>query len=266
MTTNQNGKPAHVALVTGASSGIGEAMCRLLAAEGYELVVTARRVDRLEALKRELAGIVPVHIVALDLGESDAPQRLFDAVSALGLHVDTLINNAGYALPGKFLDTNWDDQARLIQVLATAPAHLIHLFAPAMVARGYGRVLNVASIGAFTPASPQVTLYSALKHFVMVTTLSLRVELAGTGVSLTTLCPGPTATEWAERANMKGIFARLPRGMVLSAEKVARLGFDAMQRGDARIVTGATTKLTAALLPFLPDSWAIKLLEQGAPD
>lgn len=255
----------HVALVTGASSGIGAAFCRLLAHEGYDLVVVARRIERLQQLQRELEGRARVLPLAADLAAPDSPANIHRAVVDAGLQVDTLINNAGYALPGTFLDTRWDDQAQLIQVLAVAPAQLIRLFAPAMVARGYGRVLNVASIAAFAPASPKMTLYAPLKHFVMTMSASLRGELQGTGVSVTTLCPGPTATEWAEVADMGATFAGLPRWSVLSAAQVAQQGYDAMMRGDSKVVTGCATRLTAALMPFIPESVALTWLARNAP-
>jgi short-subunit dehydrogenase len=256
-------KPA--ALVTGASSGIGAALCRLLAREGYELVITARRADRLEALKSELEPATRVHTIPLDLGLPESPAQLFGATRQLGLTVELLVNNAGYALPGRYLQSSWEEQARLIQVLATAPAHLVHQYLPGMIARGRGYVLNVASIGAFVPASPQMTLYAALKHFLLVMNRSLAEEYSGKGVQFTALCPGPTATEWASMAQADSVFAELPRWAILSAQRVAALGYQALMSGRDTVVTGAASRIATALLPFVPDALALKWLAKNAP-
>lgn len=254
-----------LALVTGASSGIGAAFCRLLAREGFDLVITARRADRLQELKTQLQPATQVHLVPLDLGLAESPRQLFTTTQQLGLTVDLLVNNAGYALPGRYLQSSWEDQARLIQVLATTPAHLVHLYLPDMVRRHRGYVLNVASVGALFPASPRLTLYAALKHFVLVMNRSLREEYKSSGIQFTALCPGPTATEWAGAAQLDSVFAQMPRWLVLSPDRVATLGYNAMMSGRHVVLTGAAARVTGALLPFLPDALALKWLAKNEP-
>jgi short-subunit dehydrogenase len=171
------------ALVTGASSGIGEAFCRELGADGFDLVLTARRQERLRALAEELEREhrVKTLVVPADLAEPEAPRQLLAAVDEAALDVDVLVNNAGYGVPVHYLDYPWERHAEFIQVLLTSVAHTTHLLLPGMVQRGWGRVINVSSLAALVTSSKGHTLYAAAKAFVLKMSESLALELDGTG-------------------------------------------------------------------------------------
>ena len=232
------------ALVTGASSGIGAEMARLLAARGYGLVITARRTDRLQALQAEIVAQhgVAVHVIAQDLAEPGAAAALYGAVQALGLEVAILVNNAGYGIAGPFLTMDLPAIGRMFQVNMTTLTELTQLFAQPMVARRHGFVLNVASAAAFLP-SPYVAAYAASKAYVLAFSEALRFELAASGVSVSTLYPGITATEFNAVAH-----ARTPAAMdasVLSARTVAHIGLAGMFAGKRAIVPGWINRINA---------------------
>jgi short-subunit dehydrogenase len=150
-------------LVTGASAGIGKAIAEVFASEGFDLVLTARRFDRLEALAGELRQRFGrrVTTIADDLADPAAPGRIADAVAMAGLTIDALVNNAGYGVPGKFTDTTWEQQRDMVQVMVMAPAELTHRLLPGMIARRYGRIINVASVAGLVPQSAGHPLYGA---------------------------------------------------------------------------------------------------------
>lgn len=258
----KTGHEPKVALVTGASSGIGEAFCNLLASKGCELVMVARRENLLAALKAGLEASHPcrVHILAMDLSAPDAPERIFQATEALGLEVDTLINNAGYGLSGAFHERPWAEHRDYLQVMCTAPTQLIHLYLPAMVARGDGRILNVASFSAYFAGSPRLTLYAALKHYLLIMSQSLYAELNGTGVTVTALCPGGTKTDWFEKAESLDAIEGLPKFTFLSPEQVARAGYDAMVQGRIAVIPGFWAKLTVMMSRFIPTGIFLRTL------
>ncbi len=237
MTTDKN-----TALVTGASSGIGVELARIHAERSGDLVVVARRRERLEALKAELerAHGVAVHVLAKDLAQGDAPQQIFDELQSRGVAVDILVNNAGFGHRGPFHKQPWATSEAMIKVNILALTALTRRFVPPMIERGRGRVLNVASMAGFVPG-PLMAVYYASKAFVVSFSETLADELAGTGVTVTALCPGPTQTEFAERAQTVG--TRLMEKMV-SAREVAEIGYDAMLRGKPVVVPGLLNKLT----------------------
>ena len=248
------------ALITGASSGIGEAIAREYAKRGKPLILTARRKERLEALAAELGVSVPVVVLAADLADPKAPQEMFDAIQAAGLHVDTLVNNAGYGVPGRYLSESWDSHRDFIQVLMTAVAELTYLFLPAMEANGYGRILNVASLAGLAPASAGHTLYGASKSWLIRFSECLALESNPRGVHVTALCPGFTYTEFHDVNGMRERVSKLPRWLWLDADTVARLGIDAVERGDARCITGGANRVIAGVSKYLPDGLARALV------
>ncbi len=227
------------ALITGASSGIGAELARLCAAAGYDLILAARRTDRLTELGSQLAAAhrVQSRAVAADLSDAAAPDALFGAVRGTG--IDILINNAGLATHGRYWETDWNRQAALLQVNMMAPAHLTRLFLPEMVRRGSGRVLQVASTAAFVPG-PLMATYYASKAFLVSFSEAIANELKGTGVSMTVLCPGPTRTEFFEVNALEK--TPLASGGAMSAEAVAREGYRAMMRGEAEVIAGARNR------------------------
>ena len=254
-STNNN-----YALITGASSGIGAAIAREYAARGKPLILTARRADRLNALAVELRAHVAVETIAADLADPNAPLRLFEETQARGLIVDTLVNNAGYGVPGRYLSADWKTHADFLQVLVTSVAELTWRFLPAMEAAGHGRILNIASLAGLVPASAGHTLYGAAKSFVIRFSESLAQEVRGHGVHVTALCPGFTYTEFHDVNGMREKISRLPKALWLSAEQVARLGVDAVEAGKPRVITGRINRAIAFVSKYLPDALARALV------
>jgi short-subunit dehydrogenase len=229
------------ALITGASSGIGEELARIHAAHGGDLVVVARRQDRLEALCAELENTyrVTVHVLVKDLARDAAAQQIRDELRARGVRVDYLVNNAGFGYGGFFHEQDWAVNEAMIRVNILAVAALTRMFLPEMVERRYGRVLNVASMAGFVPG-PLQSVYYASKAFVISFTEAVANELRGTGVALTVLCPGFTETEFGRVAGMASIrsFSR-----TFSAREVAEIGYEAMLRGKTIVVPGILNRL-----------------------
>lgn len=254
------------ALVTGASSGIGADIAREYAARGKPLVLTARRVERLEALAEELGSQVPCEVLAADLAAPGAPAALFAETQTRGIFVDTLVNNAGFGVPGRYLSVDWQTHADSIQVLMTSVAQLTHLYLPAMEAAGRGRILNVASLAGLVPATAGHTLYGACKAWLIRFSETLDQESRSRGVFVTALCPGMTYTEFHDVNGMREKVSKLPKGIWLTSAEVARLGVNAVESGRTRLVTGRSNKLIAGLSKYLPDRLARALLAAKAKD
>lgn len=252
------------ALITGASSGIGAAIAREYAARGKSLILTARRADRLHALAAELRPQVAVEVIIANLADPAAPAQLFAETQARGLFVDTLVNNAGYGVPGRFLAADWKTHADFLQVLVTAVAELSWRFLPAMEAAGHGRILNIASLAGLVPASAGHTLYGAAKSFVIRFSESLAQEVRGRGVHVTALCPGFTYSEFHDVNGMRGRVSGLPKAIWLSAAQVARLGVDAVEAGAPRVVTGKANRAIAVFCKYLPDALARALVTRSS--
>ena len=240
-------------LVTGASSGIGAAIAREYARRGKPLILTARREDRLLALADELEPRVPCTVIAADLADPAVPAALFQQISELGLHVDTLVNNAGYGVSGHYLAQPWAVHAEFMQVLVNAPCELAYLFLPAMQERRHGRILNVASLAGLVPGSAGHTLYGAAKAFLVKFSQSLALENTTTGVNVCALCPGFTYSEFHDVTGTRGLVSKMPRRMWMKAEDVARLGVDAVERGQIVCVTGRLNRAIKGLFKLLPD-------------
>lgn len=251
-----------LALVTGASAGIGAAFARLLAARGYDLALTARRADRLETLAAELRaghGVEALPIAA-DLSEPDAPRRILDDLAAGGRHVDALVNNAGYGLPGGYASTAWAEQAAFIQVMTTAPCELAHHVLGGMRERRFGRIVNVASLAGLVPGSAGHTLYAASKAFLIKFSQSLHLESAPEGVHVTALCPGFTYTEFHDANGTRArVSAATPGWLWQSAEAVVAAGWAAAEANRPVCVPSAANKAIAALAKAIPDGWALAL-------
>ncbi|MGZ3298732.1 MAG: SDR family NAD(P)-dependent oxidoreductase, partial [Asticcacaulis sp.] len=185
-------------LITGASSGIGLGFARVYAANGWDVAVTARRADRLNALCDEvrLRFGVEAHALPADLSDPATPEKLQTDITALGRTVDGLVNNAGYGQPGGFLGNSWDTHRAFMQVMWLAPAELIHRFLPGMVENRFGRIVNVASLAGYLPASPGDTLYGPVKTGLTRFSQSLHLEVRERGVHVSALCPGWTISEF----------------------------------------------------------------------
>jgi short-subunit dehydrogenase len=248
-------------LITGASAGIGAAFARDLAARHHDLVLTARRVERLEALAQELRDQhqTAVTVLPADLADPAAVRELCDALEARGLMVDWLVNNAGYGVPGTFEANDWSVHEAFIRVLMTAPAELAWRMLPGMRQRGYGRIINVASLAGHVPGSAGHTMYAASKAYLIKFSQSLALENRHLGVNVCALCPGFTWSEFHDVTGTRELMNKLPGFMWQTAEVVVREGHDAVERGEVVHVTGGMNRFIKALVKLLPDRLALWL-------
>ena len=240
-----------VALVTGASSGIGVAFAERLAAEGYDLCIVARRTERLEALKARIEGSTEakVHVMPADLAKPAQIRALAERLEAAGLEIDCLINNAGFGYQDALQDRRSEDWERMIQVNCSGLVALTRALLPAMIARGRGEILNVASIASFQ-AVATMSVYAASKAFVLSFSEGLRLEVKRHGVHVSCLCPGATISEFSQVAETK--HAKPPAIAWMTADAVARSGLRAMHRNKPVVIPGLLYKLMIygqALLP-----------------
>lgn len=252
------------ALVTGASAGIGAAFARELAARGTNLVLTARRQDRLQALAQELTQRhgIGVECIAADLADPQAPQRLCSDIEQRGVTIDVLVNNAGYGVGGHYPAQPWPVHAEFLQVMVTAPCELAWRLLPAMQRGGYGRIVNIASLAGLIPGSAGHTLYAASKAFLIKFSQSLALENAGRGVNVCAVCPGFTYSEFHDVTGTRPIVSKMPKWMWLSAEAVAREGMEAVERGEAVHVTGRVNRAIKSLMKLLPDRTALRFVQR----
>ncbi len=254
------------ALVTGASAGIGTALARELARRGQPLVLTARRRDRLQALADELSASVRCEVLTADLADPAAPAVLAAELAERGLQVGTLVNNAGYGLPGAFHASDWQAHAAFLQVMVGAVCELTHHLLPAMRERGRGEVLNVASLAGHVPGSAGHTLYAASKAFMIKFSQSLALENADSGVRVSALCPGFTYSEFHDVTGTREQVSRMPSWMWMDADTVARQGIDALERGEVVHVPGRTNRIIKTLVKMLPDRTALRLVQKRSKD
>jgi short-subunit dehydrogenase len=247
------------ALVTGASSGFGVDFSRELAARGYDLVLVARRVDRLEALASDLRATYPalrVEIVAADLARDDERERVAATVADFGAPVEVLINNAGLGLFGAFESIPWAKEHQMLEVDIAAVVHLCKLIVPGMRARKRGFILNVASIGAFQP-TPLYASYSAAKAFVKSFTIALNFELRGSGVSATVVSPGIAATEFLDVSKQQA--TKYQKATIMSSEAVVRSAVRALFARRSHVVPGPVNLMAALTARFTPDTVSARI-------
>jgi short-subunit dehydrogenase len=245
--------PNSIALVTGASSGIGVELARGLARRGHSVALVARRTDALERLAAQLRTEHDVRalVYGCDLGDVDERTTLLEKIDASGFAVEILVNNAGFGWVGRFEDGEVDHQLQLVRVNAEAPVHLCAHFIPPMVERGRGGVLNLASIAGFAPL-PGMTTYSAAKAFIISFTQALRAELRGTGVTATVLAPGGVKTEFGPTAGGQDIENRIPDFAYTDVTTVAEAGINGLERGKRMVVPGALYKLGSRISHHAP--------------
>ena len=245
-------KPRPIALITGASSGIGRELARLHARKGGDLVIIARRKDRLDELKAELESAhgAAVTVVPADLNDPAAPRAIHEAVKAAGIEIDYLVNNAGFGGLGLFHEADWEQHERMIAVNITALTALTRLFLPDMVARGKGRILNVSSTASLLPG-PWQAVYFASKAYVTSLSNAIDQEVRKSGVTVTALLPGATASEFRDVAGLDGtsLFRKS-----FTSEQVAKTGYNGMLRGKLNVLAGVTLgqRIMFHLMPFLP--------------
>jgi short-subunit dehydrogenase len=264
--TTMTDTPRRRALVTGASAGIGAEFARQLAARGCDLVLTARREERLQALASELHAQhgVDVQTVADDLADSAAPARIVEASTRDGRAVDILINNAGYGVPGRYDKVEWTTHARFMQVLVRAPLELCHRLLPAMRTRHYGHIVNVASLAGLVPATPGNTLYAPAKALLVKVSQALALENGAHGIHVCALCPGFTHSEFHDVSQARALVSKLPGWMWMNADAVVRQGLDAVERGRVICVPGRANRAIKLLMDVLPDRAALALVGRRA--
>lgn len=241
-------------LVTGASAGIGEAFADVFAAAGYDLVLAARREDRLQAVAERIGrqyGRRP-HVVVADLAGEAGPARLCETVAQRGLVIDALVNNAGYGMPGAYLKSSWPQHDAFLRVMVSAVAELTHRLLPGMVERRFGRIINVSSLAALVPAPAGHTLYAASKAFLLKFSEALALETRPHGVHVTALCPGFTYTEFHDVNGTRAKVSRMPSVLWMDAARVAHQGYAAVEAGTVVCVPGRLNTALAFLARVSP--------------
>ena len=252
---------AGTALITGASSGIGLELAQLCARDHYDLVLVARSADKLDRLGAELAREhgIRSRTIGADLASPDAPGAIVEILTQAAVTVDVLVNNAGFGTYGAFASTDLRTELDLLTVNVVALTHLTKLLVPGMLARGAGRILNVASVAGFQPG-PFMAVYCASKAYVLSFSEALAEELAGTGVSVTTLCPGPTPTGFQARARLDGVPRATANPLIVDAATVARAGYRGLMNGRRLVVPGLGNKLLTGSVRFTPRRIVLKVV------
>jgi hypothetical protein len=262
MAEKSSSKSGMTALITGGSSGIGIALAKEIAAHGHNVVLVARRRDALEAAAGVIEGKYGVRADAIpaDLRQPDAAEKLYETIAGEKLEIGILVNNAGFGLGGEFLETDLQREVEMIQVNVIAVTQLTKLFAAPMVRRRNGRVMNVASTAAFQPG-PLMAVYYATKAYVLSFSQAVAEELRGTGVTVTALCPGATATAFADTAEISSsrLFTRLG---VADADDVAQYGYKAMMRGERVAIPAWRDKIMVQAERLAPRGLVTRIARQ----
>lgn len=247
------------ALITGASNGIGLELARIHASKGDNLILVARNKARLDELKRELetASGIKIYTIGKDLSAANAAREVFDEIQDMQWEVNYLVNNAGFGDFGFFAEGDWNKQLQMINLNITALTHLTRLFLPLMIARGEGKIMNVASTAAFQPG-PLMAEYYATKAYVLHFSEAIANEVKDKGITVTALCPGATTSGFQEAAGMQE--SALVKGKKLpGSREVAVYGYKAMMNGKVVAIPGLLNKIMANGIRFLPRNWVVKV-------
>ncbi len=255
-----------LALVTGASSGIGAAFAQALAARGYDLALTARREDRLVALAGDLSAAhgIEAYSIPADLSQLDAHRGVLDAVAARGRHVDMLVNNAGYSIAQSFAAVPWEDQRAFLMTLVVNACGLAHGVIPGMAARGQGRIVNVASMAGFAPGVAGHSLYPGAKSLMISFSQALDAEYGPSGVRVTAVCPGFTQTEFAAANGTGAAMDAAPRRLFQTAGQVVEAALAANDRGQVVVIPGWHNIVAASLMRVLPSGLVRAILMRAS--
>ncbi len=247
------------ALITGASKGIGRDLADIFAENGTNLVLVARSGDALNALKNRLEEEhkIAVYVIVKDLCEPDAAQTVYDEIKEKNIEIDYLVNNAGFGDYGAFVDTAWDKYEKMIALNVTVLTGLTHLFSIDWKGRKSGRILNISSLAAFQPG-PMMAVYFATKAFVLNLSEGIDEELRKDGITVTTLCPGPTSTSFGEVSNMNA--SQVVKNVkIADSREVAELGYRSMMKGKRTVIHGTINKLAPFGIRFIPRKWVTKI-------
>ena len=259
-------KPRKLALITGASAGIGAAFARAYAARGCDMALVARRVDRLEALAAELSARHGIEAFAIgaDLAAFEAHAPVMAALAARGRSADILVNNAGFGIPQSFVAVPWARQRDFLMTLAVTPCALAYAVIPGMIARGEGAILNIASVAGFAPGVAGNTLYPAVKSLMIKFSQSLDSEYRARGLKVTAVCPGSTVSEFGQTAGIPGREDQKPGPFVQTAEAVVAAALAANAAGRVVVVPGWHNRLAVAMMRGLPEPLVRGLINAGA--
>lgn len=265
MSTQPGSKRRKTALITGASGGIGYELAKLFARDGYDLVLVARSESKLGQLATELKERFSTSVIVLvkDLSKPSSPEEIFAQLQTQSVRVDVLVNNAGFGGYGLFSQTDLTMELEMMQVNMVSLTHLTKLFLKDMLAQGEGKILNLASTAAFQPG-PLMAVYFATKAYVLSFSEALAEELRGSGVTVTALCPGPTATGFKKRATLEA--SKLFTGQVMDSKTVAELGYRGLFNNQTVVVTGLRNQIMAFSVRFMPRDMltqAVKRMQQS---
>ncbi len=247
------------ALITGASKGIGRDLAHLFAKDGCNLILVARSGKELDILKDQLEEKyhVSVHTLIKDLSQSNSVQTVFDELKSIDIDIDYLVNNAGFGDYGSFAETEWDTYEKMISLNVTTLTHFCHLFIKDIKGRKPGRILNISSTAAFQPG-PMMAVYFASKAFVLSFSEAIGHELRKDKITVTTLCPGPTSTNFGEVSGMNA--SQLVKSVkIASSGEVAELGYKAMMKGKSTVIHGTQNKLAPFGIRFIPRKWVTRI-------
>jgi short-subunit dehydrogenase len=252
---------AQTALITGASAGIGKALAEQFAADRYHVVLVARRADGLAKIKVYLESkyAVLVTVIPVDLSKPEAARQLVEHLKNEGILVDVLVNNAGFGVYGSFVHTSWQSESELLELQVRSLTCLTKYLLPAMLEKGEGGIINVASTAAYQPG-PLMAVYYASKSYVLSFTEALAGELKGSGITVTALCPGPTITEFARRAELTDVMLFEAGGM--SAADVARVGYAGYLRGKTTVIPGIWNRIMAYAVKLVPTKVKLTVVKQ----
>jgi short-subunit dehydrogenase len=258
--------PRKLALITGASAGLGEAFARAYAGRGLDVALVARRADRLEALGAELTAAhgIEAIVIPADLSIPEAQAPVMAALAEHGRAVDVLVNNAGFGIPRIFTDAPWSEQRDFLMTMAVAPAALAYAVIPGMVERRWGRMINVASLAGFAPGVAGNTLYPGVKSLMIRFSQALDAEYRAKGLKVTALCPGFTETEFAQRAGFQHVMDAQPRMFSQSAEAVIATAIARNEAGAVVVVPGWHNRAAVALMRVLPEPVVRAVINRGA--
>jgi hypothetical protein len=255
-----------LALITGASAGLGEAFARAYAARGLEVALVARRVERLQALAGELTqrhGIEAL-VIPADLSGWEAHRPVIDEVAARGRHVDVLVNNAGFGIPQSFVSVPWERQRDFLMTMAVNACGLAYDVIPGMVERGAGAIINISSMAAFSPGVAGNSLYPGVKGLMLRFSQSLDAEYRAAGLKVTAVCPGFTKTEFAKQAGVDEIMARENRLLWQTPEAVVEATIRGNERGKVVVIPGWHNRVSALLMRALPEPLVRSIIAAGS--
>ncbi len=258
--------PRKLALITGASAGIGAAFARAYAARGYDLALVARRADRLEKLEKELAALhgVDAFSIPADLSIPDAEKPVMAAMAERGRHADVLVNNAGFGIPRLFNDAPWAEQRDFLMTMAVTPCALAHAVIPGMVSRRSGAIINVASIAGFAPGVAGNTLYPGVKGLMIKFSQALDSEYRAKGLKITALCPGSTRTEFTAEAGIAHLMSATPNPFSQTAEAVVETAIRDNEAGRVVVIPGWHNRIAVGLMRMLPEPLVRAAINAGA--